>query len=232
LVQEADARDLGRRLGAASTTAWLRARLRLRPGEAKTRVDLAHRLRVGESIDGPVDYAANVGTTAGGRSMPATAAALAAGDVSVDHAGVIARTMVELPGGLSTEQERVAEENLASWARAHDPVTVGRLGRHLVHALDTATLAEREQRAHHRREVRLSEAATGRPGCPGGSTPSPRPWSVPRWIRWPHPARARTVNATRAPPGNAPPTPWSSWPAAPAPPAPCPSGTASAPTWP
>jgi hypothetical protein len=48
LVREADARDLGRRLGAASTTAWLRARLRLRPGEAKTRVDLAHRLRVGE----------------------------------------------------------------------------------------------------------------------------------------------------------------------------------------
>ena len=104
LVREADARDLGRRLGATSTTGWLRFRLRLRPGEAKTRVDLANRLRVGEQDAGPVDYAANVGTTAGGRSMPATAAALAEGAVSVDHAGVIARTMVELPGGLSTEQ--------------------------------------------------------------------------------------------------------------------------------
>ena len=40
LVREADARDLGRRLGATSTVAWLRARLRLRPGEAKTRVEL------------------------------------------------------------------------------------------------------------------------------------------------------------------------------------------------
>jgi hypothetical protein len=161
LVREADARDLGRRLGASSTTAWLRHRLRLRPGEAKTRVDLANRLRVGESIDGPVDFAANVGTTAGGRSMPATAAALAEGAVSTDHAAVIARSMVELPGGLSVEQERVAEENLASWAREHDPVTVGRLARHLVHALDTATLEEREQRTYHRRELRLSEAGDG-----------------------------------------------------------------------
>jgi hypothetical protein len=146
LVREADARDLGRRLGAASTTAWLWARLRLRPGEAKTLVDLANRLRVGDPDGGPVDCAANVASTAGGRSMPATAAALAAGAVSADHAGVIARTMVELPGGLSTEPERLAETALAGWAAEHDPVTVGRLARHLIHALDTETLADREQR--------------------------------------------------------------------------------------
>jgi hypothetical protein len=143
LVREADGRDLGRRLGASSTTAWLRHRLRLRPAEAKTRVELAHRLRVGEWDEGPVDYAANVDTAAGSRSMPATAAALAEGAVSVDHAGVIAKTMVDLPGGLSTEQERVAESTLAGWARAHDPVTVGRLARHLIHALDTDTLEVR-----------------------------------------------------------------------------------------
>ena len=58
--------------------------------------------------------------------MPATAAALAAGQVSTDHAGVIARTMVDLPGGLSTEQEHLAETTLTGWARDHDPVTVGR----------------------------------------------------------------------------------------------------------
>ena len=161
LVREADARDLGRRLGASSTTGWLRHRLRLRPGEAKVRVDLANRLRVGDPAAAPVDYAANVATTAGGRSMPATAAALAAGQVSVDHAGMIARTMVDLPGGLSSEQERVAETNLVSWAREHDPVTVGRLGRHLIHALDTETLEEREERAFQRRELRFSDAADG-----------------------------------------------------------------------
>jgi hypothetical protein len=65
LIREADARDLGRRQGASSTTAWLKDRLRLRPGEAKARVDLAHRLEGG-----------------GHRSMPATATALAAGAVS------------------------------------------------------------------------------------------------------------------------------------------------------
>jgi hypothetical protein len=161
LVREADARDLGRRLGATSTTAWIRHRLRLRPGEAKTRVDLANRLRIGDPVDGPVDFAANVASTAGGRSMPATAAALAEGAVSVDHASVIARTMVELPGGLSTEQEHIAETHLAGWARQHDPVTVGRLGRHLIHALGTDTLEDREQRAYQRRELRLSEAGDG-----------------------------------------------------------------------
>jgi Domain of unknown function (DUF222)/HNH endonuclease len=161
LVREADARGLGRRLGATSTTAWLRHRLRLRPGEAKARVELAHRLRVGESDDGPVDFAANVGATAGSGSMPATAAALAEGDVSLEHAGVIAKTMVDLPGGLSTEQERVAESHLVAWARAHDPVTVGRLGRHLIHALDTQSLEERELRTYRHRDLRFSEAADG-----------------------------------------------------------------------
>jgi hypothetical protein len=229
LVREAEARDLGRRLGAASTVGWLRHRLRLRPGEAKTRVDLAHRLRVGESDSGPVDYAANV-TSAGGRSMPATAAALAAGQVSVDHASVIATTMAELPGGLSVEQERVAESTLAGWAREHDPVTVGRLGRHLVHALDADTLEQREQRPSRGASCGSPRPATGRPGSRAGWTASPRPWSGPSWIRWPHPARPPTAPRTRAPPGSAAPTPWSNWPAAPAPPAGCLPGTASAPT--
>ncbi len=160
LLREADGRDLGRRLGASSTTAWIKDRLRLRPGEAKARVDLAHRLEL-DAAAGPVDYAANVGTTAGGRSMPATAAALAAGEVSTEHAQVIAKTMVELPGGLSTEQERAAEADLAGYARQFDPVTLARLGRHLIHTLDTETLEEREQRAHRRRQVHLVDLGDG-----------------------------------------------------------------------
>ncbi|HEY9379306.1 MAG TPA: hypothetical protein VIQ02_19680, partial [Jiangellaceae bacterium] len=38
LVREAEARDLARRQGAPSTAVWLRARLRLRPGQARMRV--------------------------------------------------------------------------------------------------------------------------------------------------------------------------------------------------
>ncbi|HET6685566.1 MAG TPA: hypothetical protein VFH02_03460, partial [Jiangellaceae bacterium] len=63
--------------------------------------------------------------------------------------------------GLSTEQEHLAETTLAGWARVHDPVTVGRLGRHLIHALDTDTLEDREQRAYQRRELRLAEVGDG-----------------------------------------------------------------------
>ncbi len=160
LLREADGRDLGRRLGASSTTGWVKDRLRLRPGEAKARVDLAHRLDAG-AADGPVDYAANVGSATSARAMPATAAALAAGEVSTEHAHVIAKTMVALPGGLSTEQERAAEADLAGYARQFDPVTLGKLGQHLIHTLDTETLEEREQRAYRRRELRLVDIGDG-----------------------------------------------------------------------
>ena len=144
LIREADARDLGRRQGASSTTAWLKDRLRLRPGEAKARVDLAHRLDGG-----------------GHRSMPATATVLAAGAMSADHARVIAKAMVALPGGLSSEQERVAESELVGWAQTYDPATVANLGRHLVHALDVESLEEREDRAHRDRDMRFVDHGDG-----------------------------------------------------------------------
>jgi len=48
LVREADGRDLATRAGATSTAALLRHRLRLRPGEAKTRVALAAALVDGD----------------------------------------------------------------------------------------------------------------------------------------------------------------------------------------
>ncbi|MGH9250684.1 MAG: DUF222 domain-containing protein [Acidimicrobiales bacterium] len=205
LVREADARDLGRQLGATSTAAWLRARLRLRAGEAKMRVELANRLRVGEPAGGPVDFAANVATTAGSRSMPSTAAALADGAVSVDHAGVIARTMVELPGGLSTEQERAAEADLAGYARRFDPVTLANLGRHLIHTLDTDTLAEREERAYRRRLLHLVDLGDGPDLRPGrhrerrrgalGAGPAGR--AEPGRRRHPGPAHRRAADGRR-----------------------------------
>ena len=159
LVREADARDLGRRLGATSTAVWLAGRLRLRPGEAKTRVDLANRLDP-HAADGPVDYAANV-TAPPVRALPATAAALSTGEVSVDHARVIASTMAALPACISVQHARSAEADLAGYAGQFDPATLARLGRHLIHVLDTDTLAEREQRAFRRRELRMADLGDG-----------------------------------------------------------------------
>jgi Domain of unknown function (DUF222) len=159
VVREADARDLGRRMGAPSTAAWLRHGLRLRPGDARTRVTLANRFE--PPADGPADWAANVSSRSGSWSMPATAEALARGACSVDHAGVVARTMASLPASLCAEQLQVAEQQLAGWAEAFDPGEVANLGRSLIHLLDADTLEECEQRAYERRSLALIDRGDG-----------------------------------------------------------------------
>jgi Domain of unknown function (DUF222) len=159
VVREADARDLGRRLGATSTAAWLRHRLRLRPGDARTRVTLANRLE--PPADAPADWTANVASRSASWSMPATAAALARGACSVEHASVIAKTMAALPVSLSAEQLQVGEEQLAGWATEFDPGEVANLGRSLIHLLDADTLEDREQRAYERRSFALVDRGDG-----------------------------------------------------------------------
>ncbi|HEX6337678.1 MAG TPA: DUF222 domain-containing protein [Jiangellaceae bacterium] len=109
LVAEADGRDLGRRVGAASTAAWLRDRFRIRPGDARRLVEVANRMRVD---DGPVDYAANVRGSLSGRELPATAAALAEGVISPEHVAVVAKVMRTLPTGVPVDK---AQEVEAIW---------------------------------------------------------------------------------------------------------------------
>lgn len=162
LVGEAHSRNLGRSLGAASTAAWLRDRFRIRPGDAKRLVELAGVIRVGA---GPVDYAANVGATAGGRVMPATAAALADGVISPEHVAVVGKVMRNLPDGISIDQARAAEADLASFSREHDPHTVAKLGDYLLGLLEADTLDEDEDHRHRMRELRLDDTSgrlTGR----------------------------------------------------------------------
>jgi Domain of unknown function (DUF222) len=156
LVREVDARDLARRQGAPSATAWLRHRLRIRPGEARSRVELANRLRNEPPIDG-----SGAGSGSAGWTMPATAAALAEGTVSVEHAAVVAATMSGLPVSLSAEQVRAVEHELAGWARSYNPTEVANLGRALTNLLDQDTLDERKERAHERREFRLTDRGDG-----------------------------------------------------------------------
>jgi Domain of unknown function (DUF222) len=91
LVREADGRDLAARAGAASTAALLRHRLRLRPGEAKARVELA------AAVHGP---------------MAMTGQALAAGDISGEHARVVRRVVRGLPADLPAGVAREAEAAL------------------------------------------------------------------------------------------------------------------------
>ncbi|HEX5997597.1 MAG TPA: DUF222 domain-containing protein [Jiangellales bacterium] len=162
LVAEADGRDLGRRLGAASTAAWLRDRFRLRPGDARRLVDLANRTRVD---DGPVDYAANVCASLSGRELSATAAALGEGVISPEHLAVVAKVMSNLPKHVPVEKAQEVEGDLAGFCRQFDPLTVARLGDCMLHMLEDETLDDREDETlddrederHRKRELWLDE---------------------------------------------------------------------------
>ena len=103
LVQEADRRELAKRAGASSTWAWLRHRWQLAPAEAKRQVSLAAGLNDG---------------------LDTTRAALAAGDITRAHAGVIVQVMDTLPTGLGDEAMEAAERQLVGWCRQFDPVEV------------------------------------------------------------------------------------------------------------
>ena len=112
LIRETEARDLARRLGATNTAAWLRHTLRLRPADARMRVQLAN--RCDPPTEGPVDWASNPSDgKAGSWSMPATASALAEGAVSAEHAKVVANTMAAMPTCLTSEQLVATEGELA-----------------------------------------------------------------------------------------------------------------------
>lgn len=168
LVREADGADVGRRSGASSTAAWLRHRLRLRPGEARARIELAHRVRAADDIApddaealddeaAAADWAATVSAGPPGRggAMPVTGAALRAGSVSADHARVIAWVLGKIPARVADGVVADAEARLAGWAVEYDPATLQNLGRHLLMVLDPdGTLLEDEDEA--RRELRIN----------------------------------------------------------------------------
>jgi len=125
-VREADARGLAKAQGATSTTAWLRHRLNLRPGEAKARVAFAAALDA---------------------TLPTVRTALAAGRLGLEHARVIHRTLAKLPAHVDPATRAEAEAFLVAEAELFDPAQLARLGIHLHTVLDPdgAERAERRQ---------------------------------------------------------------------------------------
>jgi hypothetical protein len=140
LVREADGRDVASRSGAASAAALLRWQLRVAPGEAKARVDLA------AALDGP---------------LAATGAALAAGDISVEQAQAIYRVVRALPKDTPSATARDAEAALLGFAATFDAKDLALLGAHLRHVLDPDDLDERERRAAASRELRFIDQGDG-----------------------------------------------------------------------
>ncbi|HZC26438.1 MAG TPA: DUF222 domain-containing protein, partial [Actinopolymorphaceae bacterium] len=91
VVREADRQDVAKAAGATSTANWLAGLLRLRPQEASRSVKLAREL---EAV------------------LPLTELSLRAGEISVDHAQVIANAVRDMPVEAGPQIRAEAEQVL------------------------------------------------------------------------------------------------------------------------
>jgi Domain of unknown function (DUF222) len=120
-----------------STTSWLRNQLRLGAGAARRAVHTARAL-----FRGP---------------LAGTANALAAGEVSVAHAAVLAAGTADLPAHTTMEAEPV----LLQAARPLDPHRLRRVVNHLRYVTDADRAEQQQQRRFERRGVWLSPTWEG-----------------------------------------------------------------------
>ncbi|HSV67136.1 MAG TPA: DUF222 domain-containing protein [Mycobacteriales bacterium] len=148
LVQQSEVRRLPAAHDAPNTRAWLAGSLNVLPAEA------GRMARLASALDG---------------DLSETAAALAGGAVSVDHARVIADAMRALPTETPAATRAAAERKLVESSGTHNPGAVALFGRRVLDAVDPdgaaelqAAQAEREAaEAYKRRELRLSPAGPG-----------------------------------------------------------------------
>lgn len=172
VVAEADSRGIAVREGFGSTARLLAGMLRLSAAEARMRVD----------------HAAMVGTrrTITGQTLPpklpATAAALAGGEIGTGQLRVIAETMAALPTSVPQPARDRAEADLAGHARDFDPRRLRIIAHRMLANLDPdgphpgdeptpATLV--------RGSCGYASAAMGGWGWRAGWTPSRAAWSAP-----------------------------------------------------
>jgi hypothetical protein len=179
---------------AESTAGWLRATLRMSPATAARQVRTARAL-----YRGP---------------LAGTAQALATGEVSVEHATVLADTTHDLPPARVAEAEGV----LVDAARRLDPGRLRRLTTHLRGVLDPDTAENRARARLERRGLWLSATYDGMVAVGGLLDPEAGETVRAALTPWPGPP-APTM---RAAPHSGAPTPWPSWPARACRPAGCP----------
>ncbi|MGI8576601.1 MAG: DUF222 domain-containing protein [Nocardioidaceae bacterium] len=134
LLGAVDGRGLPVAHGATCTQAWLTARRRVRPGDAKRDVELARLLtRAADATPDP----AGIGDT---ETDPVEgswlAAGVHAGAVNVEQAGCIATALSELPVETDVDARVVAERVLVDQASDHGPATLARLGHRILDVID------------------------------------------------------------------------------------------------
>jgi hypothetical protein len=141
VLAEFDAQDVAGGQAGLSTEGFLRARMRLSPGEARARVRAAQELVGAVSVSGELLEPV----------LPATATAAAAGVLSAEHVRVIAQAIDHLPAGIGPVDRAEAEEFLAEQSREMDPSRIRLLARRLHAVLDPDGTLEDDRPA--RREL-------------------------------------------------------------------------------
>ncbi|MFI1914243.1 DUF222 domain-containing protein, partial [Nocardia sp. NPDC020380] len=154
LLIEIDERRIPEKAEARSTAQFLATILRLSHAEAAARVNAAKllgpRLISGEELE-PL--------------LPHTAAAQAAGEISVDHAWRIAKILKRLPVNVDAAQAEAVEQQLAEYARTGWPDDLPRIGDRILSYLDPdGTLVEDKDRQ------RMREFTLGKQRIDGMST--------------------------------------------------------------
>src|SRR5437660_2444904 len=132
--QAAEAGELTAGLSCAS---WLACNLHISSSAAHAQVRLARQLP----------------------ALPDTAAAFERGDLSAQHAGVVARSVEQVVRGGG--DARLAERMLLREAGSRDPRDLLRYGLGLVHRLAPGEMESVEERRHRRRYLRLAETFDG-----------------------------------------------------------------------
>ncbi len=126
VVAEAEARGIAAREGFATTQRLLSAMLRLSAAEARTRTEQA-------ALVGP--RRAMTGQLLAPR-LPATAAALASGEIGAGQLRVITETMAALPASVPEPARERVEADLAGYARDFDPRRLRLLAHRMLATVD------------------------------------------------------------------------------------------------
>lgn len=151
VVAELDRRGTYETYGATSTADLLRAHLRVRPADAKRRVQRARACAGRMSLDGQVLPPLR----------PQVAAAQAAGAISADHASVIDSVLTRLPVALPVDTVDAVEAALVELAGKVDPTDVAAAGRQAVDRFDPDGPEPRDQQQRRRRGITLSQRDDG-----------------------------------------------------------------------
>jgi hypothetical protein len=151
VVAEIDQRGLAGDYARATTAQLLTQLLRVSPGEAAARVGRARDLGPRRGLSGePLDPI-----------VPIAAAAVADGEISSAHVGVIVKCLDEIPPSLAYEVSPVAEGMLVEAARHEDPAQLRKTAALLLARIDPDGAEPRDDEIERRREFGLQKHRDG-----------------------------------------------------------------------